>query len=105
MKWIGLTACAFMVFCVAADADTIPIDLNNFWGDPTVTVAGDGTWASFTESPSLGSAILSNDPFFGDPEIILAGADVLLEFEYDFQEAVADDDEFGAWVIDPNTGG
>ncbi len=104
MKWMGLITCALTVFCVTAGADTTPIDLNDFWGDPTVTVAADGTWASFIESSSFASVILANDPFLGDPEVILAGAGVSLQFEYDFQESVLGDDEFGVWVIDPNTG-
>jgi hypothetical protein len=80
------------------------IDLNDFWADPTVTIAADGASALLEESDSLGTAFLSNDPFLGDPEVILAGPNVFLTFDYVFLENPLGDDEFGAWVIDPSTG-
>ncbi len=85
-------------------AQATPIDLNDFFADPTVTVALDGSSASFTEDPSLLSVLLSNDPGLGDPNVIIPSANTSLLFDYDFFESSAGDDEFGAFVIDGATG-
>jgi hypothetical protein len=80
------------------------INLNDFFGDPTVTVAADGSSADFAEDPPFPSVILSNDPSFGDPNIIVPGANVSVEFMFTFVEALGNSDEFGAFVIDSATG-
>jgi len=83
------------------------IDLNDFWADPPVTVSADGRAADFVEDFSLVSVLLSNDPFLGDPEVILAeigGVGQVLSFDYDFLEPAGNADEFGAYVIDTSTG-
>lgn len=81
-----------------ARAAIIPIDLNDFFADPTVTVSGDGTTASFTEDPPF-NVLLINDPFFGDPEVIVAGVDTTVVFDYVFTEGAGNDDEFFAAVL------
>jgi hypothetical protein len=95
------------------------IDLNSpyFRVDPTdpttVTVTSDdhgiGATATFVESLSLGQIFLSNDPFLGDPKVIVAGPGVWLQFHYEFIEGPtegtsANNDEFGAWIVNPATG-
>lgn len=81
------------------------IDLNDFFADPSVTVALDGSSATVAEDAVLTPVLLANDPFLGDPEVIVAGAGVSLIFEFDFTEGPAgEDDEFGAFVIDAGTG-
>ena len=98
--------CLLFVPCLAF-ADLVKVDLNDFYADPTVTVAADGLSADFTEGGFFGS-ILSNDPFFGDPEVIFAeigGIGQILSFDYDFDEPAGNADEFGAFVIDTVTGG
>lgn len=100
----------FLVLCAAvvgvggmAHADFI--DLNDFWADGTVSVSSDGYSASFTESTIHMESMLSNDPGLGDPEVIFAGVNVTLQFDYEFLLGADDEgDEFGAWVIDGGTG-
>ena len=88
----------------SANAAIIDIDLNDFWADPTVTVSADGTSALIEEDEFLSPVILSNDPFLGDPNVIIPGPGQYLFFDYDFVEGTIDDDEFGAFVIDADTG-
>ena len=88
-----------------ASADTIiPIDLNDFFADPTVTVALDGSMATIAEDPGFFTVLLANDPGLGDPEVIIAARGRLLEFEFDFVEPAPNDEEFGAFVTDASTG-
>ena len=103
MKRPGTVVCVFVMLGCVAGADATPIDLNNFWADSDVSVSTDGASASFVES-AFSAVVLSNDPNLGDPEVIQAGPDVWLEFDYNFTESALGDDEFGAWIIDPNTG-
>lgn len=48
--------------------------------------------------------ILGNDPFFGDPLVIIPGPGLFLTFDFDFVEGPGSDDEFGAFIINPDTG-
>ena len=82
-----------------ARADIIPIDLNDFFADPTVTVSADGSSASFAEDSGFLLAGLFNDPGFGDPEVIIAGLGTTLAFDFDFVEGAGNDDEFFAGVL------
>lgn len=82
----------------------VPIDLNDFFADPTVTVTPDGSSADMAEDPLFSQVLLSNDPGLGDPDVIIPGVGVRLTFNYDFVEALGEDDEFGAFVIDAGTG-
>lgn len=87
------------------EAQATLIDLNDFFADPTVTVAVDGSSAMIAEDPFFFSVLLSNDPGLGDPEVIVAAAGVSLLFDFDFVEGpVGEDDEFGAFLIDAGTG-
>ena len=94
--FIGLVLCA--IGAGTAHADIIPIDLNDFFADPTVIVSADGSSASFTEDPCF-DVLLTNDPFFGDPEVIVAGLGTSVIFDFDFSEAVAGVDTFFAAVL------
>jgi hypothetical protein len=85
-------------------ATPIAIDLNDFFADPTVTVAADGSSALLEEDPPFAAVLLSNDPGLGDPDVIIPGADISVVFEYDFAEGAGENDEFGAFVIDAATG-
>ncbi len=88
----------------SAGAYATPIDLNDFYADPTVTVAADGSSAVMAEDSFFSLVILSNDPFLGDPNVIIPGVGVGLFFDYVFTEGAVDDDEFGVFVIDVATG-
>jgi PEP-CTERM motif len=96
--WMGILADPSQAFAV-------PINLNNFFADPTVTVAPDGLSAVLTEDPVTGFVLLSNDPGLGDPNVILPGAGVSLAFDFAFaQGGLGNNDEFAAFIIDANTG-
>ncbi|TDF37199.1 hypothetical protein EYS14_13655 [Alteromonadaceae bacterium M269] len=89
--------------CTSSIAQATLLDLNDFFADPSVTVSADGFSATLFEGTAV-SSILSNDPFLGDPNIIIPGNNIFLSFDYLFSEAVANDDEFGAFLIDSSTG-
>lgn len=81
-----------------------PIDLNDFFADPSVTVAADGSSAILTEDPLFTSVLLANDPGLGDPEVIIAGANVSLLFDFQFLEPPGNDDIFIAMILDAASG-
>ena len=104
----GKTACflPLLVIFLTGQALAIPIDLNDFFfypGDP-VTVAADGSWATILENPTFSPVLLSNDPGYGDPEVIIPGVGTSLRFDYSFVEGESNFDEFGAFVLDAATG-
>jgi hypothetical protein len=91
--------CVLLIACCAAHAT--PMDLSSFFADGEVTFSSDGTVATFAESADHMETFLS-----GDPGVISAGPGVWLQFDYVFTEgAGTNDDEFGAWIIDPVSGG
>lgn len=89
----------------SASAAIIPVDLNNFFADPSVSITTDGTSARITEDPLLFSTLLANDPGLGDPDIIIPALGTILNFSYDFTEAVGENNEFGVFIVDGATGG
>lgn len=89
---------------VGRDAYAVPINLNDFFADPTVAIAADGYSAVLSEDPFFTPILLANDPGLGDPNVIVPGVGFQLMFDFDFSEGVADDDEFGAFVLDGATG-
>lgn len=89
------------VFSAASvHATIIPIDLNDFFADPEVTVSPAGDTSSFVESIFSPVVLLSNDPGLGDPNVIIAGLGTMLIFDFDFTEAAGETDEFFAFVLD-----
>jgi hypothetical protein len=105
LKWVFFLFFSILVTYSPAVADLI--DLNNFFADPSVTVAADGSSAVFNEDPLLGFVLLANDPGLGDPAVITpALGKTLLSFNYTFTlGGPSEEDEFLAFVVDPNTGG
>ena len=101
----ALFACVTLLF-VAPPASAVPIslDFNDFYADPSVTVATDGGAALMAEDAGLSFVLLANDPFFGDPTIIVPGLGTRLLFDYMFEEAAGQDDQFRAFVLDSATG-
>ena len=93
-----------LLITISSEVRAGPIDLNDFFADPTVTVAADGSSAFFVEDPGFFSVILSNDPGFGDPNVIIPADGTTLSFDFDFLEAAGNDDEFFASLIDGATG-
>ncbi len=82
----------------------VMIDLNDFFNDPTVTVSADGSSAVFREDPGFSEVALLNDPGFGDPEVIIAGQNLGLFFDYEFLEAPGEDDSVFQFILDGATG-
>ncbi len=82
-----------------------PIDLNDFFADPTVTVAMDGSTATLAEDSGFSFVLLSNDPGASPPDlnIIIPGANTFLLFDYVFTEGATGDDEFAAFILDQNS--
>ena len=97
--------CVLLVACCAAHATMI--DLSTFFADDEVEFSPDGTVATFAESEFHMETFLSDIPgMMSDPGVIFAGPGVWLQFDYVFTEGpVANSDEFGAWIIDPVSGG
>ncbi len=93
-----------LVAAVLCPLSAAPIDLNDFFADPTVTVAPDGSSAILGEDPGLGSVLLANDPGLGDPNVIVPALGVAVFFDFDFSEGAGEADEFGAFVVDAATG-
>ena len=104
------TLCVFALVGVMsslASADTITaIDLNDFFPDPEVTVAVDGSTADFVESGAFFSVGLFNDPSFSfEPYVIVPAPGRLLRFEFDFDEPTGNDDIFTAFLVNSVSGG
>jgi hypothetical protein len=99
-----------LFFCFMAsvfntgNASSIPIDLNNFFADSSISIAADGSSALLQEDPLLFSVLLINDPGLGDPNVIIPGAGTTLNFSFSFNEIIGEDDEFGAFLFDATTG-
>ena len=77
-----------------------PINLNDFYNDPTVTVSADGSTAVMAEDPLISPVLLVNDPGLGDPEVIIASPGTYLFFDYNFIEPAGNNDEFGAFILE-----
>lgn len=89
-----------------ATAASIPIDLNNFVpfpDDPApnekVKIASDGSSADFKESIDSAIVLLTNDPFVGDPFVIVPGPSTFLTFDFTFDKATQDEDTFSAYLF------
>ena len=105
-KLLPYVASAALVLAGAAltNVHAAPIDLRDFFADPTVTVASDGAAALLEEDPGFGLVLLANDPGLGDPEVLVPAAGTVLRFDYVFDEGAGNDDEFGVFIVDAATG-
>jgi|GEM_PF-1594263 len=90
--------CGFLASPVAATQ--ISLDSPNFYSDPSVTVAPDGSSATLAEDSVLFVVLLSNDPGLGDPEVIIAAPGVELAFELLFDTPVGNLDFFQVTLFD-----
>jgi hypothetical protein len=86
------------------EATAAPIDLNDFFGDPEVKIAPDGGSAEFKESEFSTVVLLTNDPFLGDPFVIVPGPSTFLTFNFEFIEEPGDNDQFSAYLFDAALG-
>ena len=111
IKLISTVASILTMVCLGNTAFAAPvmIDLNDFFADPTVTVEADGSSALIAEDPSSPSVLLSNDPFWGDPNVIVPGMGTTFSFDYDFVQfdnfvgVDSENDEFIFFLFDSNT--
>lgn len=83
-------------------ADTV--DLNDFYADPTVSVAGDGKSATMSEDSWYSTVLLSNDPYFGDPILPFPSDPFFLSFSYEFTVAAGNWDNVYMKLFDADTG-
>jgi hypothetical protein len=98
IRLLMVVVCVGAISLATQPAAAVQIDLNDFFSsDPTVTVAADGSSALLSEDASLSHVLLTNDPFFGDAEVIVAGPGLLM-FDFNFTEAPGEDDVFAAFV-------
>lgn len=105
-----LPALVWIVFCLSlmlaqpAASTVIPIYLNDFYADSSVTISSDGTSALMAEDPFLSTVYLANDPFFGDPGIPVPANLLSLEFYLSFFMPEDNEDTFLATLFDGDTG-
>lgn len=87
-------------------SSSAPIDMNLLFHDPgaPITIAADGSSATFAEDPSVFAVFLSNVPGFGDPRLLTASPGARLAFEYDFAEAPGNTDLFHFSLLDGESG-
>lgn len=102
MKRLNFLTILLALVCSTGNAS--PINLNDFYADPSVEVNTEGTSATLRENTAFAFVLLSNDPGLGDPEIVIASPGARLSFNFEFYEDSAGDDEFGAYIIDARTG-
>lgn len=110
-KWMCVGAFLLCMVGLSGRVSATQLDLNDFFqfpddsfGTSVIDVLPDGSTADFVEDPIYTPVALSNDPGLGDPNIIIPGTGVHLLFDYVFNEGSSDDDEFGAFILDGNTG-
>jgi len=102
-KMAVLLVCFASLLFLRGQAWAVAIDLNEFYADPSVTVAPDGSSAILAEDSTLISVLLSNDPWYEDPGTDIPLDSVSLTFDYDFTETSGDTDEFYVWLFDWST--
>lgn len=82
-----------------------PVSFNDFFVNGDIDISADGTTATFYESLASTEQSLINDPFFGDPEVIVAEDNTFLNFHYVFTLGDANEsDAFSARLFDWTTG-
>ncbi len=92
---------AMFLLVTAHQAYAMPLNLNDFTHNSSfTTVAADGSAATINEDADFATSFLGVDPFFGEPNIIIAAADAVLNFSYIFTEAENNDDAFQVNLFD-----
>ena len=103
---INISAILALV-CLGNTTFAAPILINlekNFYYDDPVEFEDDGYTAVLNENAQYATVLLSNDPFLGDPNVIIPGENTLLSFEYDFVEPDnGNNDEFVFFLFDSDT--
>jgi hypothetical protein len=81
------------------------INLNDFFTtDPEIVISVDGSSADFVESMFTSFISLINDPFSGDANVVAPALSRTLTMDYDFIEAVGNDDLFSVFLFDSDLG-
>jgi hypothetical protein len=101
-----LRAIAAVAILSPVAAQAVPIDLNLLYRDPgaPISIATDGSSATFSEDPAVFAVFLSNIPGLGDPELVAAAAGAKLAFDYSFVEAPDNADIFHFALLDGVSG-
>ena len=100
---IGAALTLVALFAVCSSAEAVPISLDTFYHDGPIAFSSDGSSATFTESPDVGFVFLSDAPGFGDPNVVIGGADTFLVFQFAFDEPTGNNDVFHAALLDGDT--
>jgi hypothetical protein len=93
-----------LLLSITSFAATIPVDLNDFYADYTVSVAADGQSAIMAEDEAAYTVYLANDPIYGDPGIVVSENVLSLGFHLNFVEEINNNDTFLATLFDGDTG-
>jgi hypothetical protein len=102
----ALMSVLLLIYLMSGQARAVPIDLNDFFFDPTapIEIAADGSSALLREDPGFFALFLSNIPGLGDPQLIRPGVGARLSLQYSFIEPQANDDVFHVALLDGATG-
>ena len=84
----------------AASVDLNQFDILPSGATDSITISSDGNSATITESDTFSPIVLSNDPGLGNPQVIVPGSGVTVQFDYEFTKGVNDDDLFEAFILD-----
>jgi hypothetical protein len=99
-------SCAcLLLLATSSFANVIPIDLNDFFADPSdaVVIAEDGSYAKLNENENF-LTYLANDPLLGDDGLVVPENVLSLEFCLNFSLAEGNEDLFYAILFDGETG-
>ena len=92
-----------LLLTLSLPAFSTPINLNDFFAGPSITIANNGLSALMHEDAMLATVLLANDPSYGDPEVIIAGNKSILTLNFDFTEGFFNDDELVVSLFDANS--
>jgi hypothetical protein len=100
----ALITAAAMALPAASQAAAV--DLNLFYSEPgaPISIAADGSSATFSEDPNVFLVYLSNVPGLGDPQLLTPASGATFSFDYNFVEATGNEDIFHFSLLDGNTG-
>ncbi len=106
MKDLKMMFLMLVVFLITASSIAVAstINLNDFYKDPSVTVAADGSSALLQEDLAYASVLLSNDPFLGDPILPFPSSPFTLSFDYEFIVLSGNHDGIRIKLFDGATG-
>lgn len=98
-----ISCVCLLLFAVSSFAAVIPVDLNDFFADPEFAVVIDSSSATLTENENWW-VYFANDPFWGDPGLLVPENVLSLDFSLDLDLANNGYDYFYAELFDGDSG-